>query len=133
MFYAILQMIRMVQMCPFLRLKYKLHRVVWINVQYIVGSVLTKLYSRRIHIPIEIQDKHITPRKLPLGFPHNNRLPLSPCNYFLCITSFQVSKLLFYKIRLAVFYLSSCRSSFFFFLATNSFCEVQVVCSLLKI
>lgn len=55
------------------------------------------------------------PRKLPPGFPLNNRLPLSPCNYFLCITSFQVSKLLFYKIRRAMFYLSSCRSSFFFF------------------
>ena len=78
----------------------------------------------------DIEQSH-HPRKLPPGLPLNNHLPLSPCNYFLCIMSFQVSKLLYDKIRRAVFYLSSCRGSIyiyiFFFLDSNSSCEVQVV------
>ena len=132
MFYAILQMIRMVQICPFFRLKYKLHKVEWTNVEYIVGSVLTKPHSLTIHIPYRDIEQSHPPRGLPPAFPVNNHLPLSACDYFLCITLFQVSKLWFYQIRRAVLYLSSCRSSIFF-VDTNSFSEIQVVCSLIKV
>ena len=106
----------------------------WTVYSWISSNKTILTYNPHPYRDIELSHH---PRKLPPGLPLSNHLPLSPCNYFLCITSFQVSNLLFHKIRQAVFYLTSCRSSIyiyiFFFLDTNSFCEVQVVCSLIKI